>query len=69
LLERDKPTEGLRVFIGYSGWAPGQLEGEVERGDWNRVDADARSLFSRRPESLWNELDFKASATQVLFTR
>ena len=26
LLGRDKPTEGLRIFVGHSGWAPGQLE-------------------------------------------
>ena len=67
LLGREKPTEGLRVFIGYAGWAPGQLESEVSRGDWHRVDADARSLFDRKPESLWHDLDFKASATQARF--
>src|SRR5579862_1604321 len=67
LLGRDKPTENLRIFIGYAGWAPGQLEGEVSRGDWHRLDADARSLFERRPESLWHDLDFKASATKALF--
>jgi len=67
LLARDKPTEGLRVFIGYAGWAPGQLEGEISRGDWLRVDADARSLFEHRPESLWHDLEFKASATQVFY--
>jgi putative transcriptional regulator len=67
LLAREKPTESLRIFIGYAGWAPGQLESEVSRGDWHRVNADARSLFERRPENLWHDLDFKASATQALF--
>ena len=67
LFAREKPTEGLRVFVGYAGWAPGQLEGEVARGDWHRVDADARSLFDRRPESLWYDLDIKASATKASF--
>ena len=67
LLAREKPTENLRVFIGYAGWAPGQLEGEVSRGDWHRVDADARALFEHRPESLWHDLDFKASATQASY--
>jgi putative transcriptional regulator len=67
LLAREKPTEGLRVFIGYAGWGPGQLEGEIARGDWHHADADARSLFDRRPESLWYDLDIKASATKAVF--
>ncbi len=67
LLSREKPTESLRVFVGYAGWAPGQLEGEIARGDWHQLNADARSLFDRKPENLWHDLDFKASATQAMF--
>ena len=67
LLSREKPTDGLRVFIGYAGWGPGQLEGEIARGDWHSVNADSRSLFERRPESLWYDLDIKASATKAFF--
>ena len=33
LLCRENPVEGLRVFAGHAGWAPGQLESEVARGD------------------------------------
>src|SRR5437667_10559067 len=33
LLARDKPMEGLRIFVGHSGWALGQLEAEMGRGD------------------------------------
>jgi len=63
LLKRDKPTEGLRVFAGLAGWAPGQLEIEIDRGDWRKLPVDAHSLFDVKPEQLWGELDRRASAT------
>lgn len=65
LLDRDKPTEGLRVFAGLAGWAPGQLEAEIERGDWRRIPADEKSLLAAKPESLWPELYRKAFATMA----
>jgi len=55
LLARDKPMEGLRIFIGYSGWAPGQLEGEIARGDWTLKPADASTIFDRKSEHVWPE--------------
>jgi putative transcriptional regulator len=55
LLSRDKPMEGLRVFIGYSGWAPGQLEAEIARGDWTLAPADADAIFGQRSEHPWPE--------------
>jgi putative transcriptional regulator len=62
LLGRDPPVEGLRVFAGHAGWAPGQLEAEVARNDWHLSAADAKSIFERKPETLWPELERKASA-------
>jgi putative transcriptional regulator len=53
LLGREKPMEGLRVFIGYSGWGPGQLQAEIERGDWTLAPADARSIFDGKFEHPW----------------
>lgn len=35
--------------IGYAGWAPGQLEGEIERGAWITVPADEALLFDEDP--------------------
>jgi putative transcriptional regulator len=55
LLGRDKPMEGLRIFIGYSGWAPGQLEAEIARGDWTLAPADPEGIFGRRAEHPWPE--------------
>jgi putative transcriptional regulator len=67
LLKRDKPTEGLRVFAGLAGWAPGQLEEEIDRGDWRKLPVDAHSLFDVKPELLWAELDRRASAIPVRY--
>ena len=55
LLGRDKPMEGLRIFVGYSGWAPGQLEAEIARGDWNLEPADAAAIFEGKSERPWPE--------------
>jgi len=55
LLERDKPLEGLRVFVGYSGWAPGQLQAEIAHGDWKLEAAEPDSLFEHRRELPWPE--------------
>jgi len=53
LLNREKPMEGLRILIGYSGWGPGQLEAEIARGDWIVMPAKAEQVFSEKPEEVW----------------
>ena len=53
LLSRDKPMEGLRIFLGHAGWAPGQLEAEIERHDWTSKRADAQTIFSGTSEHPW----------------
>jgi putative transcriptional regulator len=55
LLRRDKPMEGLRIFIGYSGWAPGQLEAEIARGDWTLAPAEADTIFDEKSQHPWPE--------------
>lgn len=67
LLARDEPLEGLRIFAGHAGWAPGQLESEIARGDWHLERADAAAIFGKRPERLWPELIRKASGTKIRF--
>lgn len=44
---------GLRVFAGYTGWAAGQLEREIEEGSWYVVESEARDAFTDEPEQLW----------------
>jgi len=53
LLGRDKPMDGLRIFIGHSGWAPGQLETEIARGAWTLERADPDAIFKGRAEHPW----------------
>jgi putative transcriptional regulator len=43
----------LRVYAGYAGWAPGQLEGEIDEGAWWVVDAEPDDAWTRAPQDLW----------------
>ncbi len=45
----------LRIFSGYSGWAGGQLEEELEVGSWLVADASEARVFDEDPE-LWKLL-------------
>ena len=45
-----------RVFAGYAGWGPGQLESELERDDWIVVDADPEDVFDADAASLWSRV-------------
>ena len=65
LLGRVKPTVELRVYAGYSGWGPGQLQEEIARGDWHLVRADAEMIFGKDPARVWEEMLKRATAKQV----
>ena len=43
----------MRVFRGYAGWGPGQLEGEIMAGAWLVFDAEPDDVFATQPEQLW----------------
>ena len=65
LLGREKPMEGLRIFIGYSGWAPGQLQNEIARGDWKPVPIDVEAIFGRKSERPWPEPQAPQSGRRI----
>jgi putative transcriptional regulator len=43
----------VRVFAGYSGWGPGQLEGEMAESSWIVVPAEPDDVFADDPDELW----------------
>jgi len=43
----------IRVFAGYSGWSPGQLEAELEEPSWIVADAEPDDVFASDPDELW----------------
>jgi putative transcriptional regulator len=60
-LERDPDdllvkVEAIRVFAGYAGWGPGQLEGEVEAGAWFVVPTRPEDALASDPEELWKRV-------------
>lgn len=65
LLARDKPMQGLRIFIGYSGWGPGQLEGEIAQGDWTLEPATADAIFDNKSQHPWPEEPPPAGARRI----
>ncbi|MFD0414875.1 YqgE/AlgH family protein [Streptomyces sp. NPDC127108] len=43
----------LRIFAGYAGWGPGQLEDELVEGAWYVVESEPGDVSSPDPERLW----------------
>jgi putative transcriptional regulator len=49
-----RPPQRLRLFLGYSGWGPGQLEGELARGSWVVAPLSTEAVFEVSPDALWD---------------
>jgi putative transcriptional regulator len=68
-LAKQPNPAALRIFLGYVGWGPAQLEREVRLGGWYIFDYDESLVFDEHPETLWNRLIAKAESQKVLFRR
>ncbi|MFJ1794933.1 YqgE/AlgH family protein [Kitasatospora griseola] len=44
---------GMRVFAGYAGWSPGQLEQEIAEGAWYPVECEAGDVSCVEPDRMW----------------
>ena len=51
------PKDEIKFFVGYSGWAAGQLKGELELNSWIiSRDVSIDQIFNTNVESLWKEV-------------
>jgi putative transcriptional regulator len=58
-----------RVFAGYAGWSEGQLDAELEQGDWIVQPAEPQDVFSEEPEELWGEVLTRKGGSYALIAR
>jgi putative transcriptional regulator len=63
LLDLDAPPRllapaisSLRVYAGYAGWSPGQLDAEIDEGAWYVVPAEPGDVFAAEPDQLWRQV-------------
>ncbi len=61
LLQTSSPDPAQRFFAGYAGWAPGQLENEIARGDWHVLAADPDVIYDAELDTLWRRMYQRAT--------
>src|SRR2546426_3533531 len=49
-------TQKVKMFAGYAGWSPGQLEDEMKRKAWLTHPASLELIFDTNPEQLWQSI-------------
>lgn len=61
----DTPGAQYRLYAGFSGWAPRQLESEFARDGWYVLPADADIVFRKNTDGMWEELLQRALARKT----
>jgi len=56
MTEKKKPDQRFRLYAGYAGWGPGQLESEIGRNDWRIVKGNPDIIFNNAPDQMWHKL-------------
>ena len=60
-----RPAARMRLFAGFAGWAPRQLEAEMAQGAWYALRATESVLFRKDTSGLWRELVDQASGPRT----
>jgi putative transcriptional regulator len=67
--ELAEATARRRVFAGYAGWGEGQLDAEVEEGDWIADAALPDDVFTELPQELWSRVLTRKGGSYALIAR
>ena len=54
--ESFSPGQKVKLFAGYAGWSPGQLESEMKRKSWLTHPASLELVFDTDPQQLWQTI-------------
>jgi putative transcriptional regulator len=65
MLQNPEGEERFRVYAGYAGWAPGQLDNEIAAGGWYVLRADPEIVFDKSAAEIWPDLIHRSSAKWV----
>ena len=69
LIAQPKPAEDFRAFVGFAGWAPGQLEHEMREGAWGVLPKNSFDLFDKDPATLWPDSLTRLQAPRTISTQ
>jgi putative transcriptional regulator len=67
--ELTEATARARVFAGYAGWGEGQLEAEIDHGDWIAEPALPEDVFTEMPAELWSRVLTRKGGSYALIAR
>ena len=62
-------VRAARAFAGHAGWGPGQLDDELERGDWILEPAQRTDAFTTDPAELWVDVLSRKGGSYALVAR